>query len=312
MKRKYPISKEYFPFNKFTAPSNRFVIALARLFLKPPLFFLHNKKVLCDVIKIKGFTNENFKIYVLTPKELINEKDVPAIIFIHGGGFIYDASSSHYKLALKYALECHCKVIYVRYNLAPKYPFPYPQEEGYCALSYVYNHSEELGIDKTRIGITGDSAGATISVTSMLLARERNKDYRPLFQVLIYPWLDKRKNSESNKKYTDTPMWNSSLSRKTRRYTNPQDIEFPPYINSPVEYEDLSFLPQAYIEVAEFDCLHDDGVLFHQLLLDHGISSELHEVKNAMHGFDTVFKAKTTQKMVQNRIIFIKNAFKKG
>ena len=45
------------------------------------------------------------------------------------------------------------------HRLAPDFPFPYPQEDSYAALCWVYEHAEELGIDRNRIGIGGDSAG---------------------------------------------------------------------------------------------------------------------------------------------------------
>jgi len=45
------------------------------------------------------------------------------------------------------------------------------------------------------------------------------------------------------------------------------DKNDPNYIwYSPVEADSFSGLPPAYIETAEFDCLHDDGILYAQLL----------------------------------------------
>ena len=68
-------------------------------------------------------------------------------------------------------------------------------------------------------------------------------------------------------------------------------------------------LPPAYIEVAEFDCLHDDGVLYAKLLQAGGIPVEFHEVKGTMHGFDTVFKAPTSQAMLKKRTDYIQRMF---
>ncbi len=309
-KKKYPISKEYFPFSSFTAPHSKAMVSFAQKAMGVPRFFKKGKDITTNSIRIKGYKDEEFDLYVITPNSIKDRGNRPALIFIHGGGFIYEGFSSHYRLALRYALECECILIYVKYNLAPKYPFPYPQEEGYKALGYVFEHTEELGIDKTRIGITGDSAGATISVSAMLNAVYRKKDYRPLFQLLVYPWLDKRGDSESNRKYTDTPMWNSSLSKYSHKFTDPNGLEYPTYINSPVEDSNIDKLPPAYIEVAEFDCLHDDGVLFHHLLKEGGIESILLQTSGTMHGYDTKLNAPTTQRMVEKRIEYIKGKFK--
>ncbi len=307
MKSKYSIKKEFYPFNKFTAPRSRFMINLSHIFMKPPRFLFKDKLLNVKTIKIPGYKNELVTLYIISRKDI--NSLAPALIFIHGGGFVFEGSTSHYKNAIRFAKECACKVIFVRYNLAPKYPFPYQQEECYKAYQYVFEHADELDIDINNIGITGDSGGATLSVTSMLLSHHRNYQYLPKFQLLVYPWLDKRGNSESNKKYTDTPMWNSRLSKNTGRFTNPNKIDFPPYYNSPVEYPDLSFLPPAYIEVAEFDCLHDDGVLYKELLEKENIPVTFYEVKGTMHGFDTKYKAPTSIEMMNKRIEFINKMF---
>ena len=73
-----------------------------------------------------------------------------------------------------------------------------------------------------------------------------------------------------------------------------------------------SGLPPAYIEVAEFDPLHDDGILFARLLKENEIEAELHETKGTMHGFDTKVTAPTSKKMVGERAAYIKRMFHEG
>ncbi len=212
-------------------------------------------------------------------------------------------------MAMAYAREGRCKVVYVRYRLAPEHPFPYPQEDCYAALCWVYDHAAELGIDSSRIAVGGDSAGGTISVTACLMARDRGAAVRPLFQLLVYPWLDGRNVSDSYRRYTDTPMWNSTLSRKVTPIINPNPEAIPLAYRSPVEADSHTGLPPAYIEVAEFDCLHDDGVLYASLLRDEGIEVEFHEPKGTMHGFDTVFNAPTSRRMLAARTAYIRKMF---
>ena len=90
---------------------------------------------------------------------------------------------------------------------------------------------------------------------------------------------------------------------------NPDPSSTPLAYRSPAEADSHAALPPAYVEVAEFDCLHDDGVLYAKLLRDTGIPVEFHEVRGTMHGFDTVFNAPTSQKMIAKRIAFIKRMF---
>ena len=177
------------------------------------------------------------------------------------------------------------------------------------ALCWVHEHAAELGVDPGRIAVGGDSAGGTLSVTSCLMARDRGAAVQPVFQLLVYPWLDGRNNSDSCRRYTDTPMWNSTLSQKVGPIIHPDPSAIPLAYRSPVEADSFAGLPPAYIEVAEFDCLHDDGVLYAELLKKHGIEVEFHEVKGAMHGFDTVFDTPTSQAMLARRCAYIRRMF---
>ena len=306
-KTKYPISNEFFPFNKFAPPMSRRFVQLAQMGMKTPKFLWKDPQLDVQSRKIRGYQGGEIELLILTPKELT--EPMPCLVHIHGGGFVFEGSDSHFKLAMAYAKEGGCKVVYVRYRLAPKHPFPVPQEDCYAALCWVYEHADELGIDRDRIGIAGDSAGGTLTVTACMMARDRGAEVKPLFQLLVYPWLDGRNCSESYRRYTDTPMWNSTLSRKVGPIMNPDPSATPLAYRSPVEAASLANLPPAYVEVAEFDCLHDDGVLYAKLLKDAGAEVEFHEVKGTMHGFDTVFNAHTSQKMIAKRIAYIKRMF---
>jgi len=85
------------------------------------------------------------------------------------------------------------------------------------------------------------------------------------------------------------------------------DKKDPNYVwYSPVEAESFEGLPPAYIETAEFDCLHDDGILYAELLRNTGIEVTLNETKGTMHGFDIATKAPTTLAAMEQRIAFMK------
>jgi len=207
---------------------------------------------------------------------------------------------------MRYAKEVGCHVLFPQYRLAPKHPHPVFFEDCYAAFCWAYDNANELDIDITHMGIGGDSAGATLAVGVCLMAKERNHPVKFRFQMLPYPFLDARNNSESCKRFTDTPMWNSSLSSRIAPMTK-VDRSSANYIwYSPVEAENYEGLPPAYIETAEFDCLHDDGILYADLLRKANIAVELNETAGTMHGFDIAKKTRITLAAMRRRIDYMK------
>ena len=128
----------------------------------------------------------------------------------------------------------------------------------------------------------------------------------PLFQLLVYPVTDRRMNYDSCRKYTDTPMWNAKLSVKMwQGYVQDENAPDIAYA-SPMEAQSFEKLPSAYVETAEFDCLHDEGIAYANALLEAGVSVELNETRGTMHGFDIVQNAETTKAALAARIKFMR------
>lgn len=70
--------------------------------------------------------------------------------------------------------EANCIVVSVDYRLAPEYPYPTPLEDCYTVLKWVADNAKDLGIDNSRIGVAGASAGDGLTAALALLARDRN------------------------------------------------------------------------------------------------------------------------------------------
>ncbi|MBO5328865.1 MAG: alpha/beta hydrolase [Clostridia bacterium] len=305
--KKYNINKEFFPFNKFKPPISKGFLKIAVPFMKVPKFIYRDKALDTFRYEIESYDGKLIECFLFSPKNA-SEK-LPCLIYIHGGGFVLPATGYHYKNAMLYAKEVGCKVWFINYRLAPKFPFPTFFEDCYFATCYLYENAKNFGVDIDKIGIGGDSAGSTLSVGVCMMAKDRNHSIKFAFQMLPYPFLDMRGISESNKKYTDTPMWNSKLSNKIAPMTNVNKDNPSCVYYSPVEAKTFDYLPPAYIETAEFDCLHDDGILYAKKLCEAGVDVTLNETRGTMHGFDIVQKAKTTKAALAARIEFMKKSF---
>ena len=302
--KKYPISREFFPWNLFAPPIGEKFLAMSVPHMKPPKSLWRDKALNVTTHEIESYDGEKINCFVLSPKNLPDK--APCLIYLHGGGFVLEAAGYHYGNAMRYAKEAGCKAVFPLYRLAPKHPFPAFFEDCYAAFCWTYDHAEELGIDIDHIGIGGDSAGSTLAVGVCMMARARNHPVGLRFQMLPYPFLDARNTSQSAKRFTDTPMWNSILSDRIGPMTK-ADKNDPNYVwYSPVEADSFEGLPPAYIETAEFDCLHDDGMLYADLLRNAGINVTLNETKGTMHGFDIATKAPTTLAAMEQRISFMK------
>lgn len=308
--KKYKINGEFRPYSMVTAPINRTTIAISGKLRKAPRFLWRDPELNVRELSIPGYEDTPITAYMISPVSL--DAPAPCILNFHGGGFVLEGLPYQYRLAMEYAKKAECNVLFVCYRLAPKYPYPYPTEDCYCALSWVLQNANTMGIDVTRIGLCGDSAGGTLSAAVCHMVRDRALPVKLSFQLLIYPFLDVRMDSESAKKYTDVPIWNSKKSVKVQPMILQQEITENIGYVSPVEAEDFSSLPPAYIETAEFDSLHDDGILYAQLLKNAGITVKLIETKGTMHAFDIATNAPTTQMMVKKRVAFIKEMFKRS
>ncbi len=304
---KYKINKEFFPFSYLKPPISEKFLAVVVPYMKTPKFVFKDKEIDVSRHEIKSYDGEKIECFLMSPKS--TGVNAPCLIYIHGGGFVLPAAGYHYSNGMRYAREVGCKVVFVNYRLAPQNPYPVFFEDCYAAMCWAYSNADVFGIDTSRIGIGGDSAGATLAVGVCMLARDRKHPVKFAFQMLPYPYLDARGNSESYKKFTDTPMWNSTLSQRVGPMVKVDRSRADYVYYSPVEAASFDGLPPAYIETAEFDCLHDDGILYATKLREAGIEVMINETKGTIHGFDIAQKAKTTQTVLAARINFMKQAF---
>ncbi len=304
---KYPISKEFYPYARFSPPirNPRMAAAMGEK-MRPPRWIWQDREIDVSRQTIPGCGGDPVEVLFFSPK--MQEQDLPCLLYCHGGGFFFGGAPYHYRLAKTYALQTPCKVAFIQYRLAPKHPFPIPAEDCYAALLWVRGNARMLGINPNNIAVGGDSAGGNLAAAVCQMARDRLEPV-PRFQLLIYPFTDCRLNSDSNRRFTDTPMWNAHLSKMmVAGYLPDRNCPNIAYA-SPLEATDFSGLPPAYIETAEFDCLHDDGTAYGQALEQAGVAVELWETTGTVHGFDIAENAPTTRLAVTRRIAYMRKSF---
>lgn len=307
-KTKYEYEKDLKIYSLLKPPVILPMLPLMQFFMKA--FYvtdLPDKMLKKDKIHIAVKDNDKIRVYIYKP-EIIKNKG--CIIFYHGGGFVYNAAPHHFTLAKNLAKQLGVKVIFPDYRLAPKYPFPVAVEDAFDVYRYVVENSDKLGIDKKKIALCGDSAGGNLSAVVSLMARDE-KITPPCAQVLLYPFVDADRESESMLRFTDTPMCNSkdavSYNKAYIKDENYRPVEW----FSVVDAKDLSDMPETYIETAEFDCLHDGGIKYYNRLTESGNKAYLFETKGTMHGYDIAVKSKTYALCMKKRTEFLERIFNK-
>ena len=212
---------------------------------------------------------------------------LPCVYSIHGGGYVLGTYEMEDLRFDRWCQDLGVVGVAVEYRLAPETPYPGPLEDCYAGLRWVFDHSEGLGIDRSRIGISGASAGGGLAAGLALLVRDRG-EMDLSFQMLIYPMLDDRQETPSSQ--WDVPIWNPANNEfGWRSYLGPLygAPEIPIYA-APARAQDLRSLPPTFVSVGSMDGFCDEDITYAQRLNHAGVPTELHVYPGAPHGFEGV------------------------
>lgn len=213
-----------------------------------------------------------------------SDKNLPIIMYFHGGGFVMRSIDSHDKVCRRICRDNKAIVISVGYRLAPEYKFPIPLHDCYDATVWASKHGGSLGGDASRLVVMGDSAGANLSTAVCLMSRDLEGP-KISYQVLIYPCTD---GYLSSKSITDLGE-GYFLTKKMMEWfiahykSSDEDLESP-YL-SVLLAEDLSNLPPAFLFTAEYDPLKDEGRKYADKLKAAGNEVLFKEYPGMIHGF---------------------------
>lgn len=222
---------------------------------------------------------------------------VPALLWIHGGGYVL-GNADQADLQLKTVVSTlGCVAVAVDYRLAPETTYPGPVEDCYAALKWLYTNASDLGVDPKQIAIGGDSAGGGLAASLGLLTRDRG-EVPLVFQLLIYPMLDDRTvTSADPHPYTGEYVWTPEANRFGWASLLGQEPGSPgvsPYAAA-ARAENLAGLPPTFISVGSLDLFLEEDMEYARRLIRAGVPTELHIYPGAFHGFPMVPTAKVTQ-----------------
>ena len=254
----------------------QYQLRVDKLKFSEPIFRTENRR-------IPGPASD-LAIRIYTPREIRTKEKLPVLMWFHGGGFVIGSIDTHDSVCRMLANQADCIVVSVDYRLAPESKFPAAVEDCEAALKWVALHAVEFGGDPACIAVGGDSAGANLATVIAILARDAAHP-KLVFQLLIYPCTAPEPETASHHKFRDGYV----LTRHTitwfyRQYLksdkDEKDFRFAPLI-----LDDLSGLPEAFILVAGYDPLRDEGVDYARRLIEAGNRVRLSNYDGMIHGF---------------------------
>ncbi len=252
-------------------------------------------------VRIPAGGGQTVRALLYVPKE---EKTEGCVLYCHGGGYAFPAAPYQYKLARIYAERVGCRVLFPDYRLAPAHPFPAAVDDCFAAYRWLLNRAEGAGI-----AVCGDSAGGTLSMAVCLRALDEGLP-APCAQLLTYPAVGNAGETESLRRFTDTPMCSSQDMETYGAWYVQDEAAGKLAYRSPIEAASFTGVPMTYIETAEFDALRDGALLYAEKLRAGGIEVELHDTKGTVHGYDMMLKSGLVKALIEKRIAFLKRALR--
>ncbi len=212
-----------------------------------------------------------------------DERPLPALVYLHGGGWVVGNLDTHDKIMRLLALRSGIAVVGVDYGLAPEHKFPTAIDECHTVVTQVRDRGGDWGIDPRRLAIGGDSAGANLAMAVALALRDIQPSLLSLL-VLVYGVFG-LEDSTSRRLFGNRC---DSLSNKDMDYyydcyaRGAQDRRD---CRLDILGADLQALPPAFISAAGMDPLLDDSLALHALLENAGVGSQLKIYDGVLHGF---------------------------
>lgn len=226
----------------------------------------------------------------------------PAIVHIHGGGYTCLTAGAMTPTLTHFVSLTGVPILSIDYRLSPEHPYPGPLEDCWAALLWIQSHATELGIDPARIAVMGESAGGGLAAALALLARDREFSPPLAKQILMYPMLDDRTESDHTGGLAVFAVedvvtgWSSYLGELYKT------DKVPPYA-SVARLQDVQGLPPLYLDCGQLDMFIHEGVAYAHKFVTAGIPVDLHVYPGVPHAFQRFAPGSgVAQRALANRV----------
>jgi acetyl esterase/lipase len=226
----------------------------------------------------------NVRVRIVRPPDAIGT--LPAILYMHGGGWVLGNAHTHDRLIRELAVGTGAAVVFVEYDRSPEARYPVAIEQGYATAQWIVREGLDHQLDPNRIAVAGDSVGGNMTAALALMANDRG-DVRFAHQSMYYPVTDAGMHTDSYDQFAEgyflaakgmAWFWDAYLPDVERRSE--------PYA-SPLRASDeqLADLPPAFVIVDEADVLRDEGEAYAARLRAAGVEVTTVRYDGITHDF---------------------------
>ncbi len=211
---------------------------------------------------------------------------LPAVLYVHGGGWVLGNAGTHDRLVRELAVGANAAVVFVEYDRSPEARYPIAIEQAYATAQWIVRCGSSEGLDASRLAVAGDSVGGNMAAALTLLAKQRG-DLAFVHQSLYYPVTDAAQDTDSYREFAAGPFltakamawfWDAYLPEREDRY----EITASPLRAT---LDDLAGLPEAFVIVDENDVLRDEGEAYARQLTKAGVRTTSVRLNGICHDF---------------------------
>jgi acetyl esterase len=226
------------------------------------------------------------RLYTPSDRRLASDEGLPILIYVHGGGWALGSIGTYDNVARGLANKIPAIVVSVDYRLAPEHPFPAGLDDVHLAVHWTARNADQIGGDKNRIAIAGDSGGATIAT---VVTRKMSKQPPPIvFQALFYPSTNiSSVDTQSYREYGEGYYLTKKAVEAFRCFyvLNRADWDSPEVSPLLASDDDLKLMPPTLIVTAGCDPLREEGKAYADRLKACGVSVTYRLEEDMIHAY---------------------------
>lgn len=255
----------------------------------------------------------NVSIRIVRPKGVSGA--LPAVIYIHGGGWVLGDKDTHDRLVRELAVGAQAALVFVNYSPSPEARFPVAIEQSYAVAKWVAEHGKEAKLDGSRLAIAGDSVGGDMTAAVTLMAKQRGTP-KFRYQVLFYPVTDAAFTTDSYREFQNGPwLTKPAMEWFWAQYVR-DDADRANILASPLRasLDELRGLPPALVITDENDVLRDEGEAYARKLSQAGVRVTATRYLGTLHDFvmlNAVSETPAARAAIQQASQALKEALKK-